>query len=234
MKKNSGFTLVEMAIVLAIAALILGASLTLLSAQQDQRRIEDTNALLSDAREALIGFALTQPLPHLPCPDKTTGANSNDGVEDRTGGVCDIAEGNLPWVTLGLAPQMDAWSNRLRYRVTAAFSNSNTGMLLTSTGDINVYDTAAAVNSVVTAVPAVILSHGKNGFGTINAAGNPNPAASSPDELANAPASIVGHTTFVSHTLVRTGETGGVFDDQVVWISPNILFNRMVQAGKLP
>jgi len=232
MKKNPGFTLVEMAIVLAIASLILGSGLTLLSAQQDQRRIEDTNALLSDAREALIGFALSQTLPHLPCPDKTNGADSNNGVEDRTpAGACITQEGNLPWVTLGLAPQMDAWSNRLRYQVTPAFSNSNPGMLLTSAGNIDVKD-AAAGNPVATAVPAVILSHGMNGSGAINAAGNANPAppAANADELANSD----GNTTFVSHSLVRAKETGGVFDDQVIWISPNILFNRMIQAGKLP
>ncbi|MDO8207469.1 MAG: type II secretion system protein, partial [Gallionella sp.] len=54
----SGFTLVEMAIVLAIMALILGTGLTLLSAQQEQQRIDETKTRLSDASEALIGYAL--------------------------------------------------------------------------------------------------------------------------------------------------------------------------------
>jgi hypothetical protein len=27
---------------------------------------------------------------------------------------------------------------------------------------------------------------------------------------------------------------GGVFDDVVAWVSPNVLFNRMVAAGTLP
>ncbi|MFA6921599.1 MAG: prepilin-type N-terminal cleavage/methylation domain-containing protein [Gallionella sp.] len=234
----AGFTLVEMAIVLAIVALILGASLTLLSAQQDQRRIEDTRALLSDAQEALIGFALSHSAadlrPYLACPDKTIAAGegaANDGQEDRTAatGACITQEGNLPWVTLGLTPQTDPWSNRLRYRVTDIFSNSHTGMLLTSNGDLNVRD-AVAGNLLATAVPAVILSHGKNGLGAINAAGIGNPAPPGADELGNTDIS----TTFVSHTLAPAGAAGGEFDDQVVWLSPDILFNRMVQAGKLP
>lgn len=237
-RRLAGFTLVEMAIVLAVVALILGTSLTLLSAQQDQRRIEDTNALLSDAQEALMGFALSHSAtdfrPYLPCPDKTTAAGAgtaNDGVEDRTAtpGPCVTQEGNLPRVTLGLAPSIDPWSDRLRYRVTAAFSNSSSGMLLTSNGDLNVLD-ASAGNSIAANVPAVILSHGKNGYGAINAAGISNPAPPGADELGNTD----GNTTFVSHTFAPTAAAGGEFDDQLVWLSQYTLFNRMVQAGKLP
>ncbi len=237
MKNLQGFTLVEMAIVLAIIALILGSGLTLLSAQQDQRRIEDVSALLSSSNEALIGYALSHTAadgrPYLPCPDRISGASANDGIEDRTviPGPCSVQEGNLPWVTLSQSPQTDAWSNRLRYRVTAAYSNSSTGIQLTPTpsaGDINVYDSAAAASSVVTAVPAVILSHGKNGLGATNAAGINNPAATSADEQANTD----GTVNFVSRSENPT--ESGYFDDQLIWLSPNILFNRMVQAGKLP
>lgn len=232
-----GFTLVEMAIVLFIMGLILGSGLTILSNQQDQQRINDTNALLKDANEALIGYALSH--TYLPCPDVMPGASvsagntANDGKEDRnsTSGVCDTQEGNLPWVTLGIAPQTDAWSNRLRYAVTAVFSQ--TGMQLTSTGTLNVNDAAAGA-SVVTAVPAIILSHGKNGLGAINAAGNANPAppAANTDETANTD----GNTTFVSHSIAfaKDNPTNGEFDDQLIWLSPYTLFNRMVQAGKLP
>lgn len=241
---NTGFTLVEMAIVLAIIALMLGTGLTLLSAQQDQRRIEDTNTLLSTTNEALIGFALshtaaTDGRPYLPCPDRTAGIGANDGIEDRAAipGPCAVPEGNLPWVTLGLTPQTDAWSNRLRYRVTSTFSNSVNGMQLTfsppsaNAGDISVFDSAAAVNAVVTAVPAVIVSHGRNGLGAINTTGARNPAPpANTDEAANTDE----NATFVSHSLAPAGAPGGYFDDQLIWLSPNILFNRMVQAGKLP
>ncbi|MFA6971570.1 MAG: type II secretion system protein [Gallionella sp.] len=235
--RANGFTLVEMAIVLVIVALLLGTSLTLISAQQEQQRMEETKTLLSDAREALIGYALssiatTDLRPYLPCPDKTTAGGAgtaNDGVEDRTAGACVAQEGNLPWVTLGLTPPLDPWSDRLRYAVTATFSNSVNGMQLTSTGNLNVNDAASGGNSLAVNVPAIILSHGKNGFGAINAAGISNPAPSGADELANTDGS-----PFVSHTLAPTGAAGGEFDDQVTWLSPNILFNRMVQAGRLP
>ena len=247
MKNIHGFTLVEMAIVLAIVALLLGTGLTLLSAQQDQRRIEDTNTALSDAREALIGYALSSTAtdlhPYLPCPDAMPGVAvsagnvANDGQEDRNTvtGACDVQEGNLPWVTLGLTPSTDTWSNRLRYRVTAAFSNKTTGMLLTSTGDMNVLDAVSGtpgVNTLATEIPAIIISHGRNGLGAINATGHANPAppATSTYETEN----TNGTVNFVSHSPNPAGATGGEFDDQIIWLSQYILFNRMVQAGKLP
>ena len=40
--------------------------------------------------------------------------------------------------------------------------------------------------------------------------------------------------TFVSHPPTANGAPNGYFDDIVIWISPNILINRMVAAGKLP
>lgn len=241
-RARSGFTLVEMAIVLAIIALLLGAGLTLLSVQTEQQRTIDTNALLASANEALTGYALLHTAsdghPYLPCPDLMPGSTpsgmniANDGAEDRNAGngACDRQEGNLPWVTLGLSPQTDAWSNRLRYQVSPLFSNSTTGMQLTSSGNLTVLDGNSG-NSLASNVPVVILSHGRAGLGAVNATGNtnPNPAVSS-DESANTDS----NTIFISHAPSPAETAGGYFDDQLIWLSPNILFNRMVQAGKLP
>ena len=236
--KNAGFTLLEMAIVLAIIALVAGSSLALLLAQQDQRRIEDTQDMLNAAREALIGYALSHTAAdgraYLPCPDKMTAAGAgiaNDGIEDRAASICVAAEGNLPWATLGLVPQTDAWSNRVRYRTSDNFSRSDMGFQLTFTGDINVLD-AVAGNTLASNLPALILSHGKNGYGAINASGraNPAPPAQNTDEAANAD----GTVNFVSHAFAPAGAAGGEFDDQLTWISRYTLFNRMIQAGKLP
>ena len=82
--------------------------------------------------------------------------------------------------------------------------------------------------------PAIILSHGKNGYLAISAhTGTANPCPSggcSADELANTD----GNMIFVSRTQTAAGANAGEFDDIVVWLSKNILFNRMVTAGKLP
>lgn len=231
-KNHHGFTLIEMAIVLAILALLLAGGLSVLSAQIDQQRIKDTQKLLEDAREALIGYAASHSAadtrPFLPCPDRNAGAGANDGQEDRLpSGACAVQEGNLPWVTLGMN-DLDGWGNHLRYSVSAAFSNSQTGIQLTSTGTLTIRN--AALTDLATNIPAVIVSHGKNGYGARNASGSANqpPPATNLREIEN----TNGNTIFISNTSVGTGGTGGEFDDLVVWLSPNILFNRMIQAGK--
>jgi hypothetical protein len=43
-----------------------------------------------------------------------------------------------------------------------------------------------------------------------------------------------GDKDFVSRPFSAANGAGGEFDDIVSWLSTPILFNRMVQAGKLP
>ncbi len=239
---DSGFTLIEMAIALFILALLMGTGLSLLSAELEQRHVEDTHDRLKDAREMLLGYALSHAAvdarPYLPCPDARPGTSvssgnvSNDGQEDRNAltGACDTQEGNLPWVTLGLTPHSDAWANRLRYRVSGNFSNRNAGMQLSYMGDINILDAASGGIGIALNVPAVIVSHGKNGMGAINSAGLANPMPNGSNESANADITV----NFVSRTTSSAGTAGGYFDDQVIWLSQYTLFNRLVQAGRLP
>jgi len=56
--RAGGFSLVELAIVLIIVALLLSSLLSPLSAQIDQRNYNETQQQISEIREALIGFAV--------------------------------------------------------------------------------------------------------------------------------------------------------------------------------
>jgi hypothetical protein len=78
--------------------------------------------------------------------------------------------------------------------------------------------------NVATSIPAIFVSHGSNGSGAYTSAGIQLTPSVAPDEAGNSDTD----TIFVSHDFTPT------FDDLVMWISPNILFNRMVMAGKLP
>lgn len=211
--RQRGFTLTEMAVVLVIVALLIGGMILPMAAQQDIRNASETQKLLSDAGDALYGYAAGHAAgdgrPYLPCPD-----TDGDGAENRTGATCVNQEGNLPWATLGVG-QQDAWGNALRYRVAAVYSNSSTGFTLQPTGNnLRVCASSACAAVLATAVPAVILSRGKNGLAT------PTDA----DELEN----TNGDDNFVQHTPV------GSFDDIVTWLSASVLLNRMVAAGRLP
>ena len=242
MKPLKGFSLIELAIAIFVITLLLGGLLVPLSSQVEQRQISDTRKYLEEIKEALIGFAVTN--GRLPCPASST----SSGVENPSGGgACsNNYNGFVPAVTLGLAVvdnqgfAVDPWGNRIHYAVTTANSNafttvngmSTTGLsvltpnlLICSTATGISGSSCAAGNALTNGVPAVIYSIGKNGAygGTgLDEAANPNPNSTNNDRV------------FVSHLPTPSTAPNGEFDDIMTWLSPNILYNRMVAAGKLP
>jgi prepilin-type N-terminal cleavage/methylation domain-containing protein len=245
MNLQSGFTLIELAVVLMIVGLLLGGLLVPLTTQMEQRNIADTQKSLSEIKEAIIGYALAN--GRLPCPATATIAtgSTNAGIAMTSGSgsslVCSNASGVVPWATLGVN-ETDAWGNRFTYRVTPDFADgigsssyggctpSPTPTLATfglcSVGNLDVLSAKSGGTTIAGSVPAVIISHGKNGAGAYTQQGTQIAVGSDNDEKENSDGS--SNTKYVSHTLTPT------FDDLVVWISPNILMNRMVAAGKLP
>jgi hypothetical protein len=126
------------------------------------------------------------------------------------------------------------------YSVTPAFANAP--FTLTTVGSKTVQTRnplSGTLINLASGIPAVIFSYGRNSWGT-SADGDAiaDKSATNVDEDANntsATSSGSPATTFISRTYTNnTSAIGGEFDDLVVWISPNILFNRMVAAGKLP
>jgi prepilin-type N-terminal cleavage/methylation domain-containing protein len=267
-ERSRGFTLVEIAIAIFIIAMLLGSILVPLTTQVEQRQVSETQKMLQEINDALIGHAVTY--GRLPCPDRITagagGAGSNDyandGVEDyNTGtGACfsTTQTGNVPWVTLGLGGS-DLWGNRFRYRVDPDFASRAPAPLFSfgTSADLCVGPNQSAC---ATPLPtrftapgpdgavAVIISHGKNGYGAIKAernlpgtvgVQNPcHPLGCSPDENDNAAGgtgySSRPHVTVYSSPCGGGGQSPCEFDDIVVWIGKFTLINRMVAAGKLP
>jgi len=244
-KENSGFTLVEMAMVLFIVTLLLAGLVPTISSQMEQQRANETRKKMSEIKEALIGFALRN--GRLPCAARaqTPAGQSNAGIDagvevtpcDNAGNAVN-SQGVVPWVTLGTS-ETDGWGNRFTYRVTSDFADAigaTTGGCipipvqatfgLCSIANLTVESKSGAGATIVAdQLPVIIISHGKNGAGAWTSSGTQRPVGSSTDELENS-----NHTDliYISHTQTST------FDDLVEWISPNILYNRMVAAGKLP
>jgi type II secretory pathway pseudopilin PulG len=247
-KTGAGFTLIEIAVSLFILTLVISALLGPMAVQIEERQVREAERTMNEMLEALVGYAATQTPPHLPCPDRTSGGagtandRANDGIEDfNTGtGACAVTDGNIPWATLGVSAT-DAWGNRFRYLVTAAFSNRSPAatMTLASAGTLKVCaaaPTSATCGGTTYAadnVPAVILSHGKNGYGAMNGSSNTeiSTTGASGHETENAAGSTYADSV-VSKT--RSNASGQEFDDIVVWLSPNVLFNRLITANKLP
>lgn len=235
MKREHGFTLIELAIVLIIITFLVGGLAGPLSVQIQARRVTETQKTLEEARDAIVGYAMTHRTPagrpHLPCPD-TTG----DGREDRNaGGACLLSYGFFPWVDLGSA-QHDAWGNRLRYIVEADLAHGALGFSNTTalpdpptSGWKQVASThSCATIDVAAATPFVLISHGANGWGALNVSGATLAAPASADESENLG---IDDSCYVSRAPGKAGDTAGEFDDLVAWLSFGVLVSRACPAG---
>jgi prepilin-type N-terminal cleavage/methylation domain-containing protein len=231
-----GFTLVELAIVVAVIALLLGSLLVPLTTQVEQRNVADTDTRLAQAQQALVGYAMLN--GRLPRP----AVSAANGTEQ---GACasEVAcTGYLPWASLGVS-QTDAWGKVLRYSVSPEFANAPFNLSTVATNPKTVFtrDAAGTQMALASGVVAVVMSYGAYNFGTtVDGTNIANSSATNTDEQNNdtefnSCGWVANCTSFWGRPVAtNTGAAGGEFDDRVVWVSKNVLFSQMVSAGKLP
>ena len=232
--RPEGFTLVEMAIVLIIVALLLGGLMTPLSARIDQRNYNETKQQIDEIRNALIGFAVANGRLPRPATSITNGEEATATCSDD--GAC---TGFIPWATLGVK-RTDAWNKMLRYSVSPNFANGPFALATPATKKVTSRDAAGNVIYLVGSAsscnpcsPAVIYSAGKNNWGiSDDGTALADGSTTNADEDANASATTQFFAREQSTT--STASTGGEFDDLVSWIPPYVLFDRMISASKLP
>lgn len=118
-KKQSGFSLIEMAIVLVILGFILGGVVGSLSTQRETQKRNETQKYLEEIRNAIMGYV--QINGRLPCPASPT----SQGRPVPTTGACTGNNSLIPYADLGIRGSIvggvlnDAWQQPLRYRVTS-------------------------------------------------------------------------------------------------------------------
>jgi len=140
-----GFSLVELAVVVSIVAFLLGGLMYTLSAQTEQRSVDETRRRLEQARELILAFAISN--GRLPCPARSAATaapvtvGGDEVVTTATGcigdSVTDYYGGGVSGgVILGLLPArsigyhqvdsagfaVDAWGNRLRYAIASSIT----------------------------------------------------------------------------------------------------------------
>ena len=134
-QRADGFTLIEIAVVIAIIGALLGTLLVPLATQIEATKIKATDRDMESIREALIGYAMAN--GRLPCPD-----HDGDGLEDRdltstlspdsgptlqcdsdttATGVTPDYLGWLPHADLGVGAS-DAWGRKYLYEVSPEFT----------------------------------------------------------------------------------------------------------------
>ncbi|MGV0974422.1 MAG: type II secretion system protein [Azonexus sp.] len=220
--RNNGFSLVELAIVLVIVALLTSGLLLGISAQRNAAENIDAQRQLESIRDALTGFALTRGRLPCPAPPNLANTDANAGLEN-----CAQQHGVLPWVTLGL-PETDPWGNRFTYYASSSFtaalpSGALASFTLDTDGNANIKASTSSTGNVASNLPAVVVSHGSRAAGAWQPNGTQMSGAAG-DELENANATL----TFIA------AQPGNSFDDLLTWVIPSILKSKMVAAGRLP
>jgi len=282
MTRARGFTIAELTVAVAIIAVLLFGAMVPFSAQVDIRNVAETRRTMDSIREAIIGFA--QANGRLPCAADgsiQTGV-AGAGIEkfDGTSCIAGFTFGVIPWATLGVS-ETDSWGRRFSYRVAPVFADVSTAATWATTtpgvqpsctptplptaptsfalctlGDSAVYTrTASVAVPLATALPALFISHGKNGYGAWQPSGIRLAApAVGTDEAANVNGTSQatpsgGYLSWAFYSRVPTSASTGCadpapftssgsplceFDDIVTMIPSNVLIARMVAAGKLP
>ena len=244
-RAQAAFTLVELAVVMAIVGLLLAGAMMTISAQAEQRAIDETRRRLNAAVEALVAYAVVN--GRLPCP-ATTGAGLFGDENPAGGGAClNPYGGFLPARSVGFQPTdelfygLDAWNNRIRYAVSAVAPTGCAGGLVwhfTNATNLKTYGMSckpndlevcsaagacSAANRVVAQNTAafIVYSVGKNG---------PVPSAYGADETEN----TNGDARFVSRTWSGSDAAAGYYDDLMVVVPAGAFYSRLVAAGVLP
>ena len=247
-----------MAVAIFIIALLLGSILVPLQTQVESRNYDQTQRILEQARETLVGYAAAY--GYFPCPaDSTSNGEEASGSNHGSPGSCpksvsganETYNGFLPAVTLGFTPTddngyaVDAWGlrqNRIRYAVSRRDIGSVNRPFVSQNGMRDAGMAAILDNSSLLKV----CSSGAGASGTDCGAGvvalaknvpvviwslGPNAATtggSAPHEDKN----LNGNRVFVMRE--KSDVSTAEFDDIVTWISPLTVFNRMIAAGNLP
>lgn len=262
MTRANGFTLVELALVFAIVALLMASLMYTLSAQVEQRNFEDTRRRLEQARELVLGFAIVN--GRLPCPATETSA----GVEDPAGGgTCTPTPGlpgSLPARTIGFQQTdtsgyaIDTWGNRIRYVVSIATPvNSQTPRVCRPVLDTTLPVTPhfthkdnLRANGIDCQPDDLLVCKSATGITGTDCGGAANQIMAQRLVVAiiystgkngagaaggiDEAANLNGDRVFVYHTPAPVGAGNGEFDDQFTWITVGELYGKLIAAGQLP
>ncbi len=111
LKQQTGFSLVELSVVLAVVGLLAIGSISLLSEKKTHVQWQESELKLKLVKKSLINYVSFNKF--LLCPD-----DDNDGFEDRNANsTCSVSTGTVPFnnLDLSLSDVSDRWGNPFRY-----------------------------------------------------------------------------------------------------------------------
>lgn len=248
---QTGFTLIEIAIVLLIVSILLGYSVAMFPRQQELKQYRAADAEMKSIIEHLIAFAQTN--GRLPCPD--TAAGTRDGLEDALGvpvNDCSAFFGFVPGRTLGINGDYDQnnvltdpWGTGYRYAVSSiggagnrtlvSFNGIRTlGMAAVQPDlflcDDNTNAPANDTNCVSVSGNEVLGTNGQVAAVIISLGRDNVIPATSNIQIENTDDFDSGLSDRVYILAPRRDD----YDDLVKWVPTNLLFSKMIDAEQLP
>lgn len=130
---SRGFSLIEVAIILSVLAMVLTAALGWLApaGKEEAFKAEETKERLTDIRRAIHAFRVNH--GRLPCPARRNMRDDDPrlGEEDcsQDASASNINYGILPVRALGISPEylVDGWGRRFSYQVAVPLCGRNGG-----------------------------------------------------------------------------------------------------------
>ena len=260
---QSGFTLVEIAIVLIIVTILLGYTVAMFPIQQELRQYRQANAEMEEIKDALIAFA--QVNGRLPCPDTAEGSGAAvNGEEERTEeafptlDTCNSIYAFLPAKTLGIQGDFDAisrlldpWGEPYRYGVSDGsesgdpadnpednFVDQNNIKAVGiggMEGDIFVCNNSTNAATYLTCTAAGTTKVMSKISAIIVSTGKDQGRVSSNIQNENMDNfNNAGQDDRVYVHTQRNDTSGGEYDDVVKWLPTNLLLSKMIEADQLP
>ncbi len=241
MKRNYGFSLIEMAIVVAIGATLLTLGLAALNSQSNSAGYSITKKRQDLIKDALIAHLGAN--KRFPCPYVPTIGSAATGMAPpacpQVGGV--LPFGTIPFATLGLAREIgeDGWGNLFSYQIysdapapACPGPGRDWGNKLCfgagKIGGLTIKDGAADLSSDLV---AVVISHGANGLGAwVAAQGTRNANPVSCEEAHNARIVTVGCTLTANRYYKGDTQTN---DDVVAYMIASDAILPLVKQGAI-
>ena len=252
-KHQQGFTLIEIAVVFVILAALLAASIYPLTAQRESAHIAQSKNQLAEIQEAIYGFAIAQ--GRIPCP--TLPGNGGAAMPVNTVTACDSDHGFVPSATLGISGSvncdgllLDAWGQPYRYSVTGSDSTGSGNSDFTVSGEITSANLASLnpnlkicrnlnVGCPASTGPNLVT---ENAVAVVYSLGKPRSTSNAQEDENAGEATIASTCGLDTYDIANDNNFYAAerreiveqeFDDILVWISPAILYAKLLQANRI-
>lgn len=239
--QQSGFTLIEISVVLLVVAILIGYTVALVPVQIEVQEYRSAKSEMKQIQQALYAFA--QANGRLPCADSVA---APDGNEDGGGASnCTTYEGLLPGRTLALNGKydsngsfLDPWGQPYLYQVSDDDSDGNGADDFVRTDEIQAVGMSVVAPDLNVCEGTTTNAGDNTCNGTITLAGNvPAVVLSTGKDRAQISSGVQdenldGDKVYVMQS--RSDVSGSEYDDLLLWLPANMLYSKMIDAERLP